>query len=64
MSLLSASPALAYPTQAMIASLHNLQSLPARASMQANELSSKLMNISIMLRVQRPDIGEYVNMFM
>ncbi len=64
MSNISNTISLAYPTQAMMASLSHLQSLPVRASMQAAELSTKLMNISIMLRVQRPDIGEYINTYM
>jgi hypothetical protein len=55
---------LGFPTQVLLASLNNLQSLPIRASMEAKELASKLISVSIALKVQKPDIGNYVNLYM
>lgn len=55
---------LGFPTQVLMASLNNLQSLPMRASMEAKELATKLISVSIALKVQKPDIGTYVNFYM
>ncbi|GEM_PF-5701227 len=60
---MNAPSSLGYPTQVMMAALKNLQSLPVKASMEAKELTSKIISISIALKVQKPDIGTYINFY-
>jgi hypothetical protein len=51
------------PTQSLMAALSNLQSLPMKMTMQNQELSRKLLGLSVAIKVQDPQLGCYINIY-
>ena len=51
------------PTQSLMAALTNLQSVPFRATMQNQDFSRRLLGLSIAIKVEEPQLGNYINIY-
>jgi len=51
------------PTQSFVAALSHLQSIPVKATLENQKLAQQILQLSIALKLQAPDIGRVVNLY-